>query len=133
MSEDESKSPELERGLEAQVARHLVEMTLALLKGSFATRQSWRQAFDAANHFSSAKIDLEKYFAGQDIRPCFQAAIDELSVDIPQDDPWMEAAAAGARYHLQNVSTHGHAFGHRERTRSEFIELVKRAMASGQK
>lgn len=129
MRRDNGQPSDHQRFQEQLVGQDVAEMVLQVLKSSFAKRQSWRYDQQAAYRFQKAARIIEEEFRGRDPRYCFGEAAELLTVDLHEDDLWGEAAAAGARHYLQIISSHGHAYDHRGRTRDEFIAAVEAAMA----
>lgn len=117
---------------EHHAGSQIAEMTLQVLRGSFA-RRSWNNSDEAMRRFWAAQDIFQEHFEGKDIRYCFEAAASQISLNMREADPWERAAAEGARYHIQNLASHGHAYGHRQDRRAEFIAAVEEALKSGRR
>lgn len=132
MTDDNSKPKDQLRFFEHHAGNQIAEMTLQVLRGSFA-RQSWNNSDEAMRRFWAAQDIFREHFEGKDIRYCFEEAASQLSLNMRKADPWERAAAEGARYHIQNLASHGHAFGHRQDRRADFICAVEEAVKSGRR
>lgn len=129
MSNGNRNSSDNRRMQESIVGHEVAEMVLQVMKGSFAKTQSWHYSQDAAYRFQKAAKIIAEEIDAREVRYCFDEAAEQLTPDIHKDDLWARAASAGAQYYLQLVSAHGHAYGHRDRARGDFISAVEDAMA----
>ena len=114
------------RHFEHLVGHKLAQMALQILRGSFAV-QSWRHSQEAAQLFVNIAQLVRDETNEQDIRNCFEEAAKALRATDLNDDAWAKAAAAGTRYHVENLARHGHAFGRREDRRNDFIREARLA------
>lgn len=130
MQNDDGKTKSTQRFHEQMVGADVAEMVLQVLKGSFAKQQSWKYSQEAAYRFQKAVMTIGENVEDRNIRYCFDEAFHRLKPDLHENDAWGRAAAAGAQYYLQMLSSHGHAYGHLDRTRTEFISAVEEALAS---
>ena len=132
MTNDEGKPQDPLRFFEHHAGGQIAEMTLQVLRGSFAQR-SWNNSDEAMRRFWAAQNIFEQHFQGKDIRFCFEEAASQLRLNMREADPWERAAAEGSRYHIQNLASHGHAYGHWEDRRAGFIAAVEEAIKSGRR
>ena len=132
MSKDNGQPTSQHRILEHQAGSHIAEMTLQVLRGSFA-RRSRINSDEAMRRFWAAQDIFGQYFEGRDIRYCFEEGANQLRLNMQEADAWERAAAEGARYHIQNLASHGQAYGHREDRRAGFIAAVEEAIKSGRR
>ena len=133
MQSDDRQAKDAQRFYEQMVGADVAEMVLQVLKGSFAKRQSWKHSHEAAERFQKAAMTIDENVNDRNMRYCFDEASDRLTLDLHENDAWGRAAAAGAQYYLQMLSSHGRAYGHLDRTRTEFIRAVEEALTREQK
>ncbi|WP_226698837.1 hypothetical protein [Qipengyuania gaetbuli] len=129
MQKDNGQVKTAKRIHEHMVGADVAEMVLQVLKGSFAKQQAWKHSQEAAYRFHKAAKTIAEEIEDREVRYCFDEASDQLSPELHENDVWGRAAAAGAQYYLQMLSSHGHAYGHLDRTRAKFIAAVEEALA----
>lgn len=132
MKNDDGKTLEPQRFFEDHAGSQIAEMTLQVLRGSFA-RRSFQYHDAAMRSFWAAEATFNEHFQGKDTRCCFGEAVSKLRLNMRDADPWEIAAAEGTRYHIQNLASHGEAYGHREDRRAGFVAAVEDAIKSGRR
>ena len=129
MNNDRENAFGKKRLREQMVGQEVAEMVLQILKGAVVKTQAWKYSQEASYRFQKAAQIIDEEIEDREVRYCFDAASEQLAPEIHAEDLWAKAAEAGAQYYLQIISSHGHAYGHHDRTRDAFILAVEKAMA----